>query len=78
MKNMRKSRAKQGIDYDAIFKEALDVDGWVEVAPVAHLTREQFVEELKRKANARKLVCEAMWAKNGWIMILVTRKPELT
>lgn len=73
---MRKSRAKVPMGYDAIFREALGADGWIEVSPVAHLTRQQFVDALKNAAKVRGLVCDVMWAKKGWVMIQVTRTPK--
>lgn len=73
---MRKSRAKVPVDHDAIFRDALGADGWTEVSPVAHLTRQQFVNALKSAAKVRGLVCDAMWSKKGWIMVRVTRAPK--
>lgn len=73
---MRKSRKARPINYDAIFLEAIGVDGWTEVSSVAHLTRQQFVDGLKNAAKVRGLVCDVMWAKKGWVMIQVTRAPK--
>lgn len=68
---MRKSRAMQRIEYDAIFAVAKESDGWIEVTPVTHLSRAEFVDDLRTAAEARGLNIQAMWSKKGWIMIRI-------
>jgi uncharacterized membrane protein len=74
----RRSRAMQRLNYAAIFSEGLNADGWIEIEPVAHLTRPQFVNDLRTAAASRGLNIQAMWASKGWMMIQVTRIAEPT